>query len=167
MLRLIVDANVYLSYFAARNPNSHLVIAIDSSLSSRNVDILVPDGVIQEIRRIGKTKEYFRQKIASSDLEQGIDILLDSGIALPPVEVKRSYSRDPADDYLVESALEYKADYLVTGDKDLRVLGRVGSVQVIPPEEIYWLLDAYDLLFGQKHHAPSPFYRFRLQHLGL
>ncbi len=155
MIRVIVDANVYLSYIGAKDSSAHLVIAIDSAISSRNVDLLVPPGVIQEVRRIAQTKEYFRRKISPSVLEHGINMLLESGIELPRVEVTQSYCRDPKDDYLIESALQFNAAYLVTGDKDLLDLGGVAGVDIIPPEEFYWLLDAFDLLIGQKHHFPS------------
>lgn len=166
MIRVIIDANVYLSYFASRDPESHLVVAMESSIASRNVDVLVPDGVIAEIRRIAESKEYFRRRISPEALERGIEMLVESSISLPPVEIKQAYSRDPADDYLIESALEFDAEYIVTGDKDLKILGNIGGVEVIPTEDYYWLLDLFDLLIGQRHHAPSTFSRWRLRSLG-
>lgn len=42
-----------------------------------------------------------------------------------------STCRDPKDDYLLALAQEAKADYLLTGDKDLLVLEYIGKTQII------------------------------------
>lgn len=146
MLRVVLDANVYLSYMAARDPKSKLVTAVEATLTNKNIDLLVPHGLIEEIQRIAETKEYFRSRIAPDDLERGIQYLLGSSFVLPESENTTFFSRDRADDYLIACALEHEADYLVTGDKDLLVLAIIGPVAIIPPAEYYWLLDAFNLL---------------------
>ena len=50
---------------------------------------------------------------------------------LPPLEEVAAYSRDPKDDYLVEYGFVNQVDYLITGDLDLLVLGRVGTLQIV------------------------------------
>ncbi len=39
--------------------------------------------------------------------------------------------RDPKDDYLLELAIVSKADYLVTGDKDLLDLDKIGTCRIV------------------------------------
>lgn len=39
--------------------------------------------------------------------------------------------RDPKDDYLLELALISEADYLITGDKDLLAVEKIGSCQIM------------------------------------
>jgi len=146
VFRVVLDANVYLSYLAARNPDSKLVAAVEATLTNTNIDLLVPHGLIEEIQRIAETKEYFRSRIPPDDLKSGIQYLLSTSFALPKSENIALFSRDRADDYLIASAIEHEADYLVTGDKDLLVLAVVGPVAIIPPAEYYWLLDAFNLL---------------------
>ncbi len=43
--------------------------------------------------------------------------------------------RDPKDNKLLESAVSGKADFLVTGDKDLLILNPFRSVEIITPRE--------------------------------
>lgn len=43
--------------------------------------------------------------------------------------------RDPEDDYLLAYALVGKADYLVTGDRDLLVLGSVGKTKIVTAQQ--------------------------------
>lgn len=40
-------------------------------------------------------------------------------------------SRDAKDNYLLALAIDAEADYLVTGDDDLRVLERIGKTKIV------------------------------------
>src|SRR5215213_2489447 len=53
------------------------------------------------------------------------------------VEISQSIAvcRDPKDDKLLELAVSGKADFLVTGDKDLLVLNPLHRVEIITPRE--------------------------------
>ncbi len=51
-------------------------------------------------------------------------------------------TRDPEDDYLIVYALIGRAEYLVTGDRDLLVLERVESVDILTPNAFGQLLSA-------------------------
>jgi putative PIN family toxin of toxin-antitoxin system len=44
-------------------------------------------------------------------------------------------TRDPKDDAVVACAVEGEADYIVSGDQDLLVLGRYETVQVVTPRQ--------------------------------
>lgn len=43
--------------------------------------------------------------------------------------------RDPKDNFLLALALDSKADFLVTGDKDLLVLRTIGKTQIVTLKE--------------------------------
>ncbi len=49
--------------------------------------------------------------------------------------MKVTASRDPDDDKFLEAAIAGKADYLVTGDKDLRDIGEYEGIKIRYPEE--------------------------------
>jgi predicted nucleic acid-binding protein len=69
-------------------------------------------------------------------------------VALQPDSLQTeliNYSRDPKDDYLIAYALIYQADYLVTGDKDLLVLGKVEELEIVRPAEMRKLLEQQGL----------------------
>jgi len=48
--------------------------------------------------------------------------------------------RDPKDRYLLTYAVNYAIDFLITGDKDLLVLGQVENVRILTPAQF---LDLY------------------------
>lgn len=49
-------------------------------------------------------------------------------------------TRDLKDDYLLAYAVVGEADYLVTGDKDLLVLEKIGEVAIVSPADFAKLL---------------------------
>ena len=49
-------------------------------------------------------------------------------------------TRDPKDDAVVACAVEGEADYIVSGDQDLLVLGRYETVQVVTPRQFVDIL---------------------------
>lgn len=49
---------------------------------------------------------------------------------------KGSWSRDPDDNHVIACALAARADFLVTGDDDLLMLGNVEGVRIVPPAEL-------------------------------
>jgi uncharacterized protein len=63
----------------------------------------------------------------------------------PPLEEIAAYSRDPKDDYLVAYGVVNEADYLITGDLDLLVLGQVGDLQIVNPAQFIAVLQDNNL----------------------
>lgn len=49
-------------------------------------------------------------------------------------------TRDPKDDFVVACAKEGEADYIVSGDQDLLVLGKYEGIQVVTPHQFVEIL---------------------------
>lgn len=75
-------------------------------------------------------------------MEARKEIIHDLGAIAEWVEIggKAQYSRDSDDDKFVETALVGRAEYLVTGDKDLLVLKSVDRVLIVSPAQCLKLL---------------------------
>ena len=52
-------------------------------------------------------------------------------VEIPPTLASQTFSRDPNDDKFVHAALAGQAQWLVTGDDDLLVLGSVHGIQIL------------------------------------
>jgi predicted nucleic acid-binding protein len=50
-------------------------------------------------------------------------------------------SRDAKDDYLLALSIDSNAKYLVTGDNDLLVLGKIANTKIITMSEFLEILD--------------------------
>ena len=142
MIRAVIDANLVISYLllagVGRPPTEILRAAL-----ARAFVLLLPEEAVAEVRDKVTTKPYLRSRIAREDAELLLRRLAGVAVQLPtlagPIPV---VSRDRADDYLVAHAIAARADYLVSGDKDLLTLGGVDGVRVVAPAEFLALLGA-------------------------
>jgi uncharacterized protein len=70
---------------------------------------------------------------------------LSSLAIMTPGEITLNVVRsDPADNRYLECAVEGAADYLVTGDQDLRDLHEHGGIRIICPRRFLEALRAHD-----------------------
>jgi len=52
-----------------------------------------------------------------------------------------SQCRDPKDNFLLSLAIDGKADYLLSGDKDLLVLKKIGNTEIKTISEFFDIID--------------------------
>ena len=83
---------------------------------------------LAEVLQRPKLARYFR----SRDVEVVLERLRREGEVVT-VEPSRHRSRDPKDDALLDLAVSGRADWLVTGDGDLLVLGAIGTTRIVTP----------------------------------
>ena len=57
-----------------------------------------------------------------------------------------SQCRDPKDNFLLSLAIDGKADFLLTGDKDLLVLKKIGNTEIKTISEFFDIIDSWRLL---------------------
>lgn len=96
-------------------------------------DLVVSDHLVEEVRRILKDKFG-----ASPDLIADVVWLLRQDTIAAEAQPLRDVSlSDPADVAIVSSALNGAADVLVTGDKEILRLRRVGSLVILTPRQ-FW-----------------------------
>ena len=106
--------------------------------SRRAIDLAVHQHV-RSATSIGILQEL--QSVLSEDFQvppdKLKDILRDILSYSHPVKVKplRAKIRDLDDLKVIACAVAAKADYLVTGDKDLLVLHQFGSIRIVTPAE--------------------------------
>lgn len=131
-MRVFLDTNVLVAAFATRGLCAdvfRLVLAehellvsvtlIDEVTRTLTKKIRVPDQVVREIVAILR---------ASASTVEGAP-------EPPPIVV-----RDPDDLVILGGALSGGADVLVTGDKDLLVLGKVGALRILDPRGFWELV---------------------------
>jgi putative PIN family toxin of toxin-antitoxin system len=131
-VRVFLDTNVLVAAFATRGLCAdvfRLVLAehellvsaalIEEVTRTLTKKIRVPDQVVREI-------VVFLRASAS---------IVESAPERPPIAV-----RDPDDVVILGEALSGGADVLVTGDKDLLVLGEVGALRILNPRGFWELV---------------------------
>ncbi len=127
--RVVFDTNVFLR--ALINPkgiNARLLRSLDRYV------IVTSRPIIEEVAEVLSRPELLRVKaIRKIDASRLLDILRRAPVVSPSVAV--AVCRDPDDDKFLEAALAAKAEYVVTGDKDLRDLDEYERVKIRFPAE--------------------------------
>ncbi len=124
--RIIIDTYVWISLLIGKELQN-----LKDLILNDKVKIILTDQLINEIKLVtsrDKLKKYFDQDKVT-ELISLLDILTDK-VKLRKVD---KICRDLKDDFLLALAKESKANYLITGDKDLldiKVFGRTRIVTV-------------------------------------
>lgn len=126
-MRVVVDTKFFIS----------LLIRPGTALSSF-VEYLDEHGtVLYSVETLTELVDVMRRRkfsayTTSEEVAAFVQWVITTG-ELVVVEEVAALSRDPKDDKVLAVAVAGRADYLVRGDKDLRVLERVGSVPIVTP----------------------------------
>ena len=96
--------------------------------------LILPNPVVDELQDRTTHKPYLAGRISSATLARLLDALILVAEATDaPDEPLPEIGRDRDDDYLYAHAVLGRADYLVSGDRDVLAVGRVGSVRIVSP----------------------------------
>ncbi|RLT34622.1 MAG: putative toxin-antitoxin system toxin component, PIN family [Chloroflexi bacterium] len=130
-MKVILDANVYVSYLLGRRSMGSVTQVVETCMANPQIELIVPPELLDEIRRTLLAKPYLRSRISSEDRTNLHDALvLIAHIPTPLAEIL-PLSRDPKDDYLLAHGLIEQVDYLVTGDDDLLALQRIDDLKIV------------------------------------
>ncbi len=144
MYRVILDANVLLSY-AISTPGKNRTISqlVDAAIDGR-FTLVIPAELLSEIERTVAQSRYFRARLDKNRFSAYLEALVVIAEAPEPMtdELER-ITRDRNDDYLLAASHIYGVEFLVSRDKDLLVLrDMVTSFRIMTPREFLDLIDS-------------------------
>ena len=122
-LKLIIDTNLWVSFIISNKRN-----LLDPFLLNEEVRLLFSEELIKEIQETitkPRLKKYFKTNALEEMLSK-----FEPFIDLIEVESSVTVCRDPKDNFLLALAKDGKADYLLTGDKDLLDLIKFGKTKI-------------------------------------
>ena len=133
MLRVLLDANIFISYLLNPLADSPIPPIIRASVMG-TFTLLLPDALLDEFSAKIVTKPYLADRISQEEVAQLTATLMANCEVIPKItRAIPAVTRDPKDDYLLAYAVVDEADYLATGDEDLLVLEEVQGVRIICP----------------------------------
>jgi len=127
-VKVIFDTNVWISFLIGKR-----LAKIKGYISSGNIKIVVTEQLLLEIKIVtsrNKLKKYFPKE---SVLEL-ID-LLETIAEKVEIHPTHYLNRDPKDNFLLDLIEFSRADYLVTGDKDLFEHHPFKTAQILNPSD--------------------------------
>jgi uncharacterized protein len=129
-MRVVLDTNVLVSAALIAGGQEARILR---AWRAGTFDLVVSPAILEEIGRV-LTEARIRRRRWMTDDE--VAMLLE-GLAqesvLVPGGARIQVSRDPTDDKFLAAAIEGRADYVVTGDRDLLDLETYRGVRMIRP----------------------------------
>ena len=122
--RIILDTNLWISFLISNNYNE-----IDNLIQTKGFKLLFSEESLEEFIEVVK-RPKLKKLFAKKDVELLLG-LFDQYGELVKIKSDIHVCRDPKDNFLLNMATDGKADYLITGDKDLLVLERTSTVKIL------------------------------------
>jgi len=122
--KIIVDTNIWISFLIGKN-----LKGLQNQIDSQFIKIITCDEQLFELSEVfkkPKIKKYFSKGQIVEFFE-----LLDEFSEKFIIKTKTNLCRDPKDDYLVSLAIDSKADFMLSGDKDLLEMNKIGETIVL------------------------------------
>lgn len=135
-LKVVIDTNVIIS--AVIGKSATLVKIYNSFVNNLFTPILSPS-LQEEILNVVK-KPHLRRYFRAREIKRFKELIKVDTILVIPTK-KILICRDAKDNILLETSLEAKADFIVTGDKDLLVLKSFFGIPIIEPHKFSNLLN--------------------------
>lgn len=135
--KVIIDTNLWLNFLITRR-----LVDLDPFFKDEQIELIFSLELLKEfveVARRPKFRKYFS--------EQHIDALLNQFEAygtLVPVISEVQVCRDSKDNFLLALAQDCQADFLVTKDDDLLVIGSFGSTKIVDYFGFVRALEAYE-----------------------
>lgn len=140
MLRVLLDANVYISYMLAPDAPGTIQQLMSAALEGRYT-LLLPRELLAEMSEALSRKETLSRRTNPKERQRVLSRFMEVAEKIETItEAIPTVTRDRKDDYLLAYAVIGQVDYLVTGDMDLLVLDHVGPVQIVRPADFLAVL---------------------------
>jgi putative PIN family toxin of toxin-antitoxin system len=125
-IKVIFDTNVWISFLIGKR-----LSIIEKYISNRQIIIVTTDQLIEEIKEVTNREDLKKYFPYSKVLEliRFLEIVAEKHKITP----QHFINRDPKDDFLLDLITASKADYLVTGDKDLLTLHPFETTAILTP----------------------------------
>lgn len=129
MLRAIVDANVWISALIVSGTSRRLIFEFED----QRFTLIYPSYLLVELPRC-LTRPKLASRLVEADVLRLIELIETLGVLVNPDNIT-GVSRDPGDDVYLACAEKSGCDFLVTGDKDLLILGQYGKTGIVSPAQ--------------------------------
>jgi len=126
--RLVVDANAWISSLLTPEFHERLKIVFDE-----RYHLMVSEELFRDLASAMR-KPYLTSRISRADYELFVS-MLQTDAELVDVHSVIDVCRDPKDNFLLALAKEGNADYLITGDDDLRSIKQFEKTIIVSLNE--------------------------------
>jgi len=128
VIRAVLDTNLLVSYLLTHRPP--IATLIDKHLSQEHFVLVTAAVLLEELDRVlryPRLQRYYSEETRTRYIAL---IAALSEVVEMPESVPR-ICRDPDDDWVIACAVAGEANYIISGDRDLLALRRVGEIPIL------------------------------------
>jgi hypothetical protein len=129
-LKIVFDVNIWVSALISQNISQQ----IQAIILQDNVEIIASQQLLLELQQTLQ-KPKLQKYISPERADFAIELVKQSATLIHSNSTVK-FCRDDKDDYLLALAKDAKADFLITGDKDLLILKTFAKTQIIMLSEL-------------------------------
>lgn len=130
MTRVVIDTNVLLRYLI--KPNPVLRQLVEEEWLGGKLQLVTAPELLTELEQV-LARDSMRTWIRPEEGRALLDAVRFTAEMLPALGEIPTYTRDPKDDKFIAGALAGGAEYVITLDQDILVIGALGKVQMVTP----------------------------------
>ncbi len=128
-MNVILDTNIWISFLLGKRLQN-----VESVFQNADVRVYVSQDLIAELVSV-LARPKIRRYVSSDSIEAMWTLIRNHCYVIEDYPIADSKVRDIKDVYLLSMAQAIPADIIVTGDKDLLVLGKCGNTLILPYSE--------------------------------
>ena len=130
MVKVVLDTNTLISALGWKKGNPRIIF--QHCLSEKNTLVESKDLIKEFLLVINRPKFDF---ISKEEKQEFLIYLFQICDLVEPKNTIRIIKDDPADNIVLECAVEGKADFIVSGDKHLLKLKEFGGIKIVNSKE--------------------------------
>lgn len=134
-LRVMIDANTLISGIVFRGNEHKLLLLEESGV----IKLITPEDAVNEVKDTLMVKFPEYAKLVDKFIELSGMEIMKKELYQKDID-KHDIVRDKTDRYLLAAAHNKKCDIIVSGDKDLLVLGEYKGIKICKTREILSLI---------------------------
>ncbi len=128
-MRVVLDTNVFISgIFWSGNYCSQLI----DKWKNKEIELVSSLDIVEELI---ETLRNFKISMPENIIEEWRNLLLNNSILIQSSTKMEAIKEDPEDNKFLETAIDGKADFIVSQDKHLLNLKEYQGIKIVKPEE--------------------------------
>lgn len=126
--RVIFDTNLWVSFLI-----SNKLSEFDRLIYKQKIKLVFSKELIDEFLEV-VSRSKFLKYFSNSDIQKVLTLFDEYGVIVQ-ITSNINICRDPNDNFLLNLAVDGNANFLLTGDTDLLVIGHIGKTKILTVKE--------------------------------
>ncbi len=136
-MKIVVDASVLAPSLLSRRG---MTFELMNLWHEGRFTLILSEHIIKEMIHAHHSRYFYDRGIRESDIQEFGLLLRTNGLVTPLTEEVSGVASHPEDDLVLSTAVSGNADYLITHDKQLLMLGSYQGILIVRPGVVVGLL---------------------------